>query len=414
MMRLVVVVPFIASCVTWTAPTSQVKRPSIGEPVIELRRDQLPGNGQLLADGSFRFQVDLARVCRRSEISKEVVVTVEEKELAFPGQASIVVGAAAIVIGSIIAATGSGDSMPGSGGSAAMGGSMIVVGLPLVGVPLYYRYFRPPNRRETVITERDVPATSVEVPCDNFAPVQTLGELEVITPWGARQRAALGTDGSVQVAIDWAMTGLDPRAPDIAARLGMPWKVRSTRTGLATDWVPQIADRDLQMKKLQIASAATAGEPPEVSVLQMNADNGALVAGQRNTIRLTVENRGGGVARKLVAKARSAHKAIDDKVFEFGDIGAGETRTRAIDFELPANEPATMIMVVAEFSLEKHLAPPNATARLTVTPRLCPEQKLTRAEYDAKRAKLQKLVKDGLLEPEQFERYDAILLGCRK
>ncbi len=414
MMRVTLAVPFIASCVAWTAPQTQTNRLPVGEPVIALRTDQLPGRGELLADGAFRFQVDLSRVCRRNEIAKERTVAVEHKELAFPGQASIVVGAAAIVIGSIVAATGSGDSMPGSGGSAATGGSLIVVGIPLVGVPLYFRYFRPPNRRENVVAERSIPASEVDVPCESFSPTQTLGELEVITPWGARQRGPIGTDGSVQVTIDWAATGLDPRAPDIAARLGMAWKVRSTRTGLAADWVPQIADRDLQMKKLQVASAATAGTPPELSVIALTADNGALVAGQRNTVRLTVENRAGGVARKLVARARSAHRAIDDKVFDFGELGAGESKTRSIDFDLPANETATTITVVAEFSMDQHKPPANVTAKLAVTPRLCPEQKLTRAEYDAKRAKLQKLVKDGLLEPEQFERYDAILLGCRK
>ncbi len=414
MMRLPLVLPFLASCVAWTAPQTQTNRLPIGEPVIALRTDQLPGRGELLADGSFRFHVDLSRVCRRNEIAKERTIAVETKELSFVGQGSLVVGAASIIIGTIIAVTGSGDSMPGSGGSAAMGGSLIVVGLPLVGVPVYYRYFQPPNRRENVVAERDIPANEVDVPCESFSPTQTLGEIEVTTPWGARQRGPLGTDGSVQVTIDWATTGLDPRAPDIAARLGSPWKVRSTRTGLATDWVPQIADRDLQMKKLQIASAAIVGAPPEVAVIAMTADTGALVAGQRNTVRISVENRSGGVARRLVAIARSSHKAIDDKVFDFGDLAAGESKTRSIDFELPADETATAITVVAEFSMDQHKPPANLTAKLPVTPRLCPEQKLTRAEYDAKRAKLAKLVKDGLLEPEQFERYDAILLGCRK
>jgi hypothetical protein len=404
----------LASCVEWSTPQTQQQRLGMAEPIIALRTDQLPGRGELLADGGFRFQIDLAHVCRRNELAKERFVAVEKKEFTFAGQASLVAGGAAIVIGAIVAATGSGTSMPGSGGSAATGGSLIVVGIPFVGVPLYFRFGRPPSHRESVVSEHDVPASEVDVACEGFAPEQVLGELEITTPWGAKQRGALGTDGAVHVAIDWATTGLDPRAPDIAARLGMAWKVRSTRTGLATDWVPQVADRDLEMKKLQIASAATAGDPPELSVVALNADGGALVAGQGNTIRLTVENRGGGVARKLVGKARSAHAAIDDKVFDFGDVGAGETKTRSIDFELAGNETATTITVVVELAMETHKPPPNATVKLAVTPRLCPPEKLTRAEYDAKRTKLQKLVKDGLLKQEEFERYDAILLGCRK
>jgi hypothetical protein len=252
------------------------------------------------------------------------------------------------------------------------------------------------------------------VPCEGFAPAQVLGEIEVVTPWGARLRGPVGTDGSTQIVLDWSTTGIDPLAPDISSRLGQPWKVRSTRTGLAMDWVPAVADRDTEMKLVQIASAAKVGAPPELVVVKLDADGGSLVAGQRNTVRLTVENRGGGVARKLVARARSSHAAIDDKVFDFGDLGAGDTRTRYIEVELPGDEAATTITMVAEFTMDTHKPPPNATAQLVVTPRLCPPEKLTKPQYEAKRQKLQKLVKDGLLKEEEFQRYDAILLGCRK
>ena len=101
-------------------------------------------------------------------------------------------------------------------------------------------------------------------------------------------------------------------------------------------------------------------------------------------------------------------------MFDFGDLGAGETKTRYIEVELPGDEAATTITMVAEFSLASHKPPPNMTAQLAVTPRLCPPEKLTRAQYEEKRKKLQKLVKDGLLKEEEFQRYDAILLGCRK
>jgi hypothetical protein len=66
------------------------------------------------------------------------------------------------------------------------------------------------------------------------------------------------------------------------------------------------------------------------------------------------------------------------------------------------------------FSLSNGKPPPNVTAKLAVTPRLCPPEKLTRAEYEAKLAKLKRLVKDGLLQEEELQRYDASLLGCRK
>ncbi len=408
----------LVGCVEWTAPQMQQQRLPLSSPVIELRRDQLPGSGGLLADGSFRFQIDLAHVCRKTEIVKERVSAVEEKQLSLPGKVSLLAGAASIVVGIIVVATdGKGQVQPGQpemSGNSNLGGSMIVVGLPAVGVPLFYRYAKGPSRRDRVVGEKDVPASEIDVPCEGFAPSQVLGELEVTTPWGAKLRAPIGNDGAAQFTLDWATTNVDPRDPDISRRLAMAWRVRSTRTGLTADWSPAVADRDVEMKLIQVASAQKVGTPPELSVVKLDADGGSLVAGQRNTIRLTVENRAGGVARKLTAKARSAHPAIDDKVFDFGDLGAGETKTRYIEVELPGEEPTTSITLVAEFSLADHKPPPNMTAQLAVTPRLCPPEKLTKPQYEEKRKKLQQLVKDGLLKEAEFQRYDAILLGCRK
>ncbi len=403
----------LASCVQWTAPQLEQQRIPLASPTVALRTDELPGQGGLLADGAFRFQIDLAHVCRKNEVVKERVTAVEHKQFSRPGQLSLVAGAAAVVVGIVLAATGD-NAMPGSGGTGAVGGSLIVVGLPLIGVPAYYRYAKGPTRRERVVGDKDIPSSAIDVPCEGFAPSQVLGELEVATPWGTTVRGPIGTDGSTQIALDWSTTGLDPRASDIALRLAAPWHVRSTRTGLTHDWVPAVADRDVEMKLIQIASAATAGSPPELAVVKLAPDGGSLVAGQRTTVRLTVENRGGGIARKLAARARSSHPAIDNKVFDFGDLGAGETKTRYIEVELPADEKATTITMIAEFSLDGFKPPPNATAQLVVTPPLCPSSKLTRAQYDAKRKKLRELVDQGLLKEEEFQRYDAILLGCRK
>ena len=107
----------------------------------------------------------------------------------------------------------------------------------------------------------------------------------------------------------------------------------------------------------------------KTTVVPLIRDEITIGRKEGNTIRLTVENRVGGVARRLTAKARSSHPAIDDKVFDFGDLGAGETKTRYIEVELPGDEQATTITMVAEFSLDTHKPPPNMTAQLAVTPR---------------------------------------------
>jgi hypothetical protein len=244
----------LASCVEWTTPRMEQQRLPLATPAVALRTDRLPGAGQILDDGSFRYTIDLAHLCRRSELVKTRVVSVQDKTFSLAGKASLLTGTAALVIGIVIAATGSGEAMPGAkDSSAATGASLIVVSLPLLAVPAYYRYLVRPTHREHVDEEKDLPSSEVDVPCEGFAPAQVLGELEVVTPWGARIRAPIGADGAAQVALDWATTGLDPRAPDIAARLSTGWRVRSTRTDLGDDWVPGIADRDREMKRLQIA-----------------------------------------------------------------------------------------------------------------------------------------------------------------
>jgi hypothetical protein len=45
-------------------------------------------------------------------------------------------------------------------------------------------------------------------------------------------------------------------------------------------------------------------------------------------------------------------------------------------------------------------------------PALCPDGKLTRASYASKRGKLDAARKKGDLTQEEFDRYDAELVGC--
>ena len=254
----------LGACVEWTAPQMQQQRLPLAAPIVELRHDTLPGSGGLLADGSFRFQIDLAHVCRKTDIVKERVSAVEHKQFTLPGKVSLLTGAALIAVGVLVALTeGSESPSPGqpesTGNAGSVGVSMIVVGIPAIGVPAFYRYAKGPGRRETLVGEKDVPSSAVDVPCEGFAPAQVLGELEVTTPWGAKLRGAIGNDGSTRVVLDWATTNIDPRDPDIATRLATAWKVRSTRTGLTADWVPAVADRDTEMKLIQIASASKVG-----------------------------------------------------------------------------------------------------------------------------------------------------------
>ena len=88
-MRALLVCVMSAGCVQWTAPEMQQHRLPLATPIVALRTDTLPGSGALLADGTFRYQVDLAHVCRRSELVKQRVITVENKVFSQPGKISI-------------------------------------------------------------------------------------------------------------------------------------------------------------------------------------------------------------------------------------------------------------------------------------------------------------------------------------
>lgn len=394
-----------AGCVAWTEPQLVQRRTPLTAPRVELRAADLPGTGTIVNDGTFRFQVDLARLCVRTELAREQVVTVQRKELTKVGWTSIAIGVASILSGIAYAATSDDQGGPGATG--------VFFGAALVGVPVYYR-LRGDDRREQVSADRTVDGATVETACAEGTPAQILGDLVLETPWGARLQSPVGTDGAAGFVLDWAITGIDLRDPHLGKRLQYAWKVTSSRTGLAVDWTPGAADRDAALALIERAEANKPGEPPELAVVAFNVDGGALIAGETTTLRLTVENRGGGVARDLRALVRSGHAAIDGFGFEFGDLGPREAKTRTLDVTLHEDEDETSVTVVAIFSMAAHKPPADFSVQLPITPKLCPPEKLTRAQYRARRDKLRAMVDDGLLTPQELQRYDAILVACLK
>lgn len=395
-----------SGCVAWSEPAMTQRRLPLARPVVELRTDVLPGQASILGDGTFRFVVDAAHLCRRTELVKEEVAVVERKQLTGIGVGAVIGGVAAILVGTVYAATS--DQQGGSGAVLVFGGAA------LAGVPLYQRYARPPSRRERVAETRDVPTSTLDTACPDASVGRVLGELILTTPWGANVKAVPGTDGAAVFALDWAATGIDLRAANPGNRLMVAWRVRSGRTGLAVDWTPTIADRDQAVALIERAGASRPTEPPELVLVAAGADGGALVAGEDTTMRVTVENRGGGVARGLVATVRSSHAAVDGVTVDFGDLGPRETKTRTFKVSLREDERETQVTVVIKFALAAHTPPADHGLQVAITPRLCPPEKLTRVQYKARRDKLQAMVKDGILTEADLARYDAVLVGCLK
>jgi hypothetical protein len=139
-----------------------------------------------------------------------------------------------------------------------------------------------------------------------------------------------------------------------------------------------------------------------------------LDAGQRMTLRCTVDNTGDAEA-KLVeleasvaggAPARSAPQAI--------------AVSGHLAFKVPIIVPRTLpIDAPVEIAITARDRSSSRTARTTIVgvvrkPKLCVPGELTRAQYQAKVADLRAALADKVLTQAQFDRYDAELVACLK
>jgi hypothetical protein len=231
-MRRVALVIALGGCVRWTAP--QVQQARIPSTVIELRRDQLPGSGALLPDGRFRFQVDVAHLCRKTELVRERESVVEDKRLTGLGKVIMLTGAVMVLVGVKFLTEGYHGTADGLRPPRTKGGVVFASqGSVILGAPLYNRFVD--SRRGSVVIDRTIPTSAVDLPCEG-APSAVLGELDVVTPWGTRARSSIGSDGVALFTLAWA--NLDPQL------LSSAWQVRST-SGLTAAWVPAALDLEI-------------------------------------------------------------------------------------------------------------------------------------------------------------------------
>lgn len=239
-MRRVALVIALGGCVRWAGPQMQQDR--IPSTVIELRRDQLPGSGALLPDGRFRFQIDLAHLCRKTELVRERESVVEDKRFTSLAKVFMLTGAVMTLVGVKFLTEGYHGTADGFEPPRTKGGVVLVSqGSVILGAPLYDRYANGPSRRGSVVIDRTVPTSAVDLPCEG-PPSAVLGDLEVVTPWGARARSPIGNDGVAQFTLDW--TNIDPQ------QLSSAWQVRAA-SGLTASWTPAALDLAAATKLLQ-------------------------------------------------------------------------------------------------------------------------------------------------------------------
>jgi hypothetical protein len=139
-----------------------------------------------------------------------------------------------------------------------------------------------------------------------------------------------------------------------------------------------------------------------------------LDAGQRLTLRCTVDNTGNAEARQVElevsvsggAPARSAPQAI--------------AVSGHLAFNVPIIVPRTLpIDAPVEIAITARDRQSSRTARTTIVgvvrkPKLCVPGELTRAQYQAKVADLRAALADKVLTQAEFDRYDAELVACLK
>jgi hypothetical protein len=160
--------------------------------------------------------------------------------------------------------------------------------------------------------------------------------------------------------------------------------------------------------------AAAKGVALELTCRVRSAGEGLVTvdAGQSLTIDCQIGNRGvparGVVVTLGVAGQRDPRKSAP--------IELGTDRQQTLTFAVEVPRSAKLderIALHARARAEGTSA--TAEARLEVViarPQICPDGRLDRAAYRAKRAELRKAHADGLLSKEELERYEALLVGC--
>ncbi len=452
-------------CVFTYKGTPKVERvPRDSPPTI--RPDALHGTGELLADGRFRFSFATDQLCQRERIADEKVTTTEHKQFSLGGRVLFGASLAALGTGIYVLATQSGATQLAAGLPLTVSGTAVIITFGIlrlsntthvtpgvafddatpakVGDPVFWKGFTdwsvgkieavngdgtlrvsqdgkvvvrgsvfhpdrfPPDEvRRTQRTTRVIENT----PC----PGDVLGGLSIAAPWGAVDgpHELVGSPPSTTFPIDWNVD-FDPATDAGRARLAGPWLVQSAKHGTVASF--NLGAAEVTRAAALVAQSRTrtvkGATPANLLTAGLTADGGALVVGGTTTVRISIENRGASTAREVTVTSRSSLAQLHDLKISFGLIQPGKQTTKSISITLPDGVTGDTATVVLAFSEATGQIPANVTQQLKLARTVCPQGKLTRAQYDQKRAKLQKAVNDGTMTQDEFNKFDAELVNC--
>lgn len=396
---------------TFDGQRKVTRRPAPTE--LRVRDDALPGTAALQPDGTVRFQLALDQLCQRDKVTIEEIGVDRRKRYSTAGVVLTAATLALIPFGvylfTQIETEGAGTISDDSFGYLVGGVFSVLTGAIGGGFLLAFRYAEPAGFPATKgyqkLEERTVPGGAEVVACTDGA--AAAGELVLATPWGTTSAAKPAFDGTATFAVDWGAerAGALPRE-----QLARGWQVTSAAAKSRAGWQPaatevaQIADLIAQARDRVVVGATPAQLAPAIEGKGIEIGGGGRLA-------VTIRNTGGSTATGVTATTRSSVAALHGLAFAFGTIQPGATATRTADVKVGADvtdDAATVLLVVTDGAG----ATVESTKRLPLTRALCPGGKLTRAQYDEKRAKLKKTLADGLLTQAEFERLDGELLRC--
>lgn len=376
-----------------------------------VRADALPGTAALQPDGTVKFQLALDQLCQRDKITIEEIGVDRRKRYSTAGVVTTVATLALIPLGVFLFSQMETDTdgfLTDDSVPKMIGGILSILGGAVGGgFLLAFRYAEPSGFPKTKgyqkLEERSVPGGSELLACTDGA--AAAGELALATPWGTSATAKPAFDGATTFAVDWGAerAGALPRE-----QLASGWRVTAGATAAA--WVPsdaevtQIAQQIVQARERVVVGATPAQLAPALEAKGIEIGGGGQLV-------VTVRNTGGSTASSVTAKTRSSVAALHGLTLAFGTIQPGANVTRSIDVKIGADvveDAATVLVVVTD---AKGVTA-EVTQKLTLTRALCVGGKLTRAQYDEKRAKLKKTLAEKLITQEEFERLDAELLRC--
>ncbi len=157
----------------------------------------------------------------------------------------------------------------------------------------------------------------------------------------------------------------------------------------------------------------------DVAILALTCQLGAVHggktevdAGQTVQAACTVRNAGAS-ARGLRLRATITGRPgpTDSAPFDLA-IDASTSVTLAVDVPRNAGLDSELTMTLQVIDDDARSLAQTTLQVVIVRPQICPDGKLTRKEFGEKRAKLRRALEGGLISKEDYDRYEAELVGC--